>query len=40
MKLPLATLAAGEATGWAATATNEAGVAYSAYVWVICADVS
>jgi hypothetical protein len=31
---------AGEATGWAATATNEGGVPYSAYVWVICADVS
>jgi hypothetical protein len=31
---------AGEATGWAATATNKAGIAYSAYVWVICADVS
>ena len=31
---------AGTATGWAATAYNESPSAYSAYVWVICADVS
>ena len=31
---------AGEATGWAATAHNISGAAHSAYVWVICANVS
>ncbi len=34
------TAPAGEATGWAATATNTATLAYSAYVWVICANVT
>jgi hypothetical protein len=29
-----------EATGWAATATNTATLAYSSYVWVICANVT
>ncbi|MDA0168883.1 collagen-like protein [Solirubrobacter taibaiensis] len=29
-----------EGKGWAATAHNSAGVDYSAYVWVICANVT
>jgi hypothetical protein len=31
---------ANEGIGWAATAYNASPVDYSAYVWVICADVS